>query len=162
MDWCFNHSWEGGIWSRPASPIIDRPSSRAWLLKVFLYIYTHCAARLLLLEKSTLHITVCTCIQRPPHSILRCFSFHPCKLRFPKLRIRLATVPLVGIILAGAAMEALTILRIYRTCIFKAFVGLEASQDFYMLTATQGVRGVSCWCCGCCVSFKNTIVVLYV
>ena len=74
-----------------------------------------------------------------------------------------SAISIVGIILAGAAMEALTILRIvYRTCIFKAFVGLEASQDFYMLTATQGVRGVSCWCCGCCVSFKNTIVVLYV
>ena len=56
-----------------------------------------------------------------------------------KLRIRLATVPLVGIILAcfsSTTAMALTILRINRTCIFKAFVGLEASQDFYMLTAT--------------------------
>ena len=78
-----------------------------------------------LLEKSTLHITVYTCIEAPPSM-----------QTIQKLRIRLATVPLVGIILAGAAMEALTILRIYRTCIFKAFVGLEASQDFYMLTAT--------------------------
>ena len=57
-----------------------------------------------------------------------------------KLRIRLATVPLVGIIIlacfSSTTAMALTILRINRTCIFKAFVGLEASQDFYMLPAT--------------------------
>ena len=128
---------------------------------VFVHIHTLCSPAAPPRKEHTAHHSVYMYTEAP-HSILRCFSFHPCKLRFPKLRIRLATVPLVGIILAGAAMEALTILRIYRTCIFKAFVGLEASQDFCMLTATQGVRGVSCWCCGCCVSFKNTIVVLYV